>query len=231
MFSRTKAVLAGAAIIAVGSSTVAFADGQITGHDVKDGSIWSRDVAELFSRNIADNSLYARDLHAGSVTTSEVRDGTLLSNDFSDEAKAALKGEKGDKGDQGEQGPAGPQGERGEQGPQGEPGVAGIETDGPYNNNWVGDQGATLQTATVNCAPGKTAIGGGYSVYGGADDNTPSAEDGHNIQVIASYPYTTDYQPVNDRGSFEADQWIVKGYNNGTKDLVVRPWVVCATAN
>lgn len=73
--SRTGAVLVGATTLAVlGGTGAAVADGQITGRDIKDGSVWSRDVGELFSSNISDQSLRSWDLGEGSVGFSELKD-------------------------------------------------------------------------------------------------------------------------------------------------------------
>jgi hypothetical protein len=102
-----------------------------------------------------------------------------------------------------------------------------LVTDGPYTNTWTGDEGASLQTAVVECDPGSVAVGGGFSGQGGADDTGTEAYD--SLQVVASYPYFTgEYEPVNERGSFTPNAWVVKGFNLGTADLLVRPWVTCA---
>lgn len=124
------------------------------------------------------------------------------------------------KGDQGAPGKDGVDGK------DGAPGLSNLTTDGPYDQVFKGDNGASLQTAVVKCDPGKAAIGGGYSTWGGADD---LGGDNKNIQITVSAPYTDNYQAVNDRGSFVANEWIVKGYNNSGTDQIVRPWVVCAT--
>lgn len=101
-------------------------------------------------------------------------------------------------------------------------------TDGPYTNVWKADGGKTLQEAVVKCDPGMVAIGGGFSGDGGADDlGNPSDKD---LQIVTSAPYTDNYQPVNDRGSFTPNEWVVKGFNNSdTTDHIVRPWVTCAS--
>jgi hypothetical protein len=116
-------------------------------------------------------------------------------------------------------------GAEGKPGERGKPGLAEVQTDGPYSSTWSGDGGANLQTAIVDCPEGKAAIGGGFSTWGGAQDLGGANK---NIQITVSAPYTKNYVPVNEQGSFVADQWIVKGYNNGTTEQIVRPWVVCA---
>lgn len=97
-------------------------------------------------------------------------------------------------------------------------------TDGPYTTTWKGDSGASLQEAVVKCDSGKIAVGGGFSQQGGSDDLGGTNKD---IQITVSTPYTDNYQPVNSRGSLKPNEWIVKGYNNGTTDAVIRPWVTC----
>jgi hypothetical protein len=32
-------------------------------------------------------------------------------------------------------------------------------------------------------------------------------------------------------GSYQPNGWMVEGYNRGTTDLVVRPWVICANVS
>ena len=120
-----------------------------------------------------------------------------------------------------------------------------LESDGPYpgatvlqqgdnsTSKWTADAGATLQTSWVQCAPGKTALGGGFSR---ADE---SVADFHNLQIVTSSPtQVKDGKVVYDAiagdvdGSFVPNAWLVEGFNNGTGDgaaLIVRPWVVCAT--
>ncbi|GAA2157150.1 hypothetical protein [Pedococcus bigeumensis] len=45
-----------------------------------------------------------------------------------------------------------------------------------------------------------------------------------------STPYFEgDYIPVDEAGSFRPTGWVVKGYNNGTTEQIVRAWVTCAT--
>jgi hypothetical protein len=74
--------------------------------------------------------------------------------------------------------------------------------------------------------PGYFAVGGGFSGAGGEGDTGTEAY--ADLQVIASYPYVEPPASVNARGSIRPNAWIVKGFNNGTEDLVVRPWVTCA---
>jgi hypothetical protein len=116
-----------------------------------------------------------------------------------------------------------------------------LEADGPYpgltqlqqgansTQPWVGDSGATLQTSWVRCAPHKSATGGGFGQY---DEGAAAAK---NIQIVTSVPATIKHGQVVDTPipgdvdqSIKPNGWLVEGFNNGTSDVVVRPWVVCA---
>jgi len=117
-----------------------------------------------------------------------------------------------------------------------------LEADGPYpgltrldqgansTDQWVADSGATVQQSWVKCAAGKSATGGGFSPadYG--------ADVVKNLQIVTSRPATIKQGHVVDTAiAGDADQsikpngWVVEGYNTGSSDVLVRPWVVCAT--
>jgi hypothetical protein len=116
-----------------------------------------------------------------------------------------------------------------------------LEADGPYpgltqlqqgaNSTamWLGDSGATLQQSWVMCARGKSAVGGGF----GQTDGSVEAIKG--LQFVTSRPATIKHGAIVDTaipgdpdGSIRPNGWVVEGFNNGTTDLSVRPWVVCA---
>ena len=117
-----------------------------------------------------------------------------------------------------------------------------LESDGPYpgvthldngDNStalWAADEGATLQSSWVMCAPGKTAIGGGFSR---ADEGVAAYRD---LQIVSSRPAqfkggkeVYDAIAGDPDGSFVPNAWLVEGFNNAVSgDVVVRPWVVCA---
>jgi hypothetical protein len=116
-----------------------------------------------------------------------------------------------------------------------------LEADGPYpgltqlqqgaNSTalWLGDSGATLQQSWVKCAAGKRATGGGFGQNDGA------VEDIKGLQIVTSVPATIRGGEIVDTpipgdpdGSIKPNGWVVEGFNNGTTDLSVRPWVVCA---
>jgi len=163
-----------------------------------------------------------------------------------DTGATGAKGDTGATGPAGTTGPAGPKGDRGLPGP---PGISNVETDGPYPgrpdtaNNLHGDQGAQstakwaddgkLQTSWVMCPPGKVALGGGF---GQNDEQT------NKLQIVTSSPvqiahgktYLEDpsvYHAIDAAGSFVPNGWLVQGYNTTGHDLIVRPWVICATVH
>lgn len=118
-----------------------------------------------------------------------------------------------------------------------------LEADGPYpgltqlqqgSNStklWIADSGATLQQSWVRCAPGKTALGGGFGMWDYGADTVK------NMQIVTSVPATIVKGQVVDPaipgdpdGSIRPNGWLVEGFNNNAPgtDVSVRPWVVCA---
>lgn len=94
-------VATAALFVALGGTS--YAVSQISGGDVKNGSLTGSDIAN------------------GSLTGSDVKNGSLTARDFS--AGTLLKGDKGAKGDKGEQGVPGTNGTNGAQGPAGPAGA------------------------------------------------------------------------------------------------------------
>lgn len=126
--------------------------------------------------------------------------------------------------------------------------VTAVESDGPYpGSTKLQDHPGNGANSTakvpadgksypvwVQCAEGKTALGGGFRL--GADQGDAVAS---KIQVIASEPtqvvkdgdtYKLKYTPIEGdaAGSLEPNGWLVEVINNGTVDATVRPWVTCA---
>jgi Collagen triple helix repeat (20 copies) len=98
----------------------------------------------------------------GTITSKDLRNGTLGTNKLSKRAVSSLKGQRGPAG------PAGPQGPTGQQGPQGPQGPAGPSGDtgeiGPSNgfsvnsNSYLEWTGATQGVATRALPPGSYVI-------------------------------------------------------------------------
>jgi hypothetical protein len=149
--------------------------------------------------------------------------------DLTDQAVSTLQkgGATGATGTTGAAGAKGDEGDKGDKGTKGDPGVSNLIAGSGYTTTWVGDNGATVQTAREECPAGQYALGGGFSTWGGDKD---LGGDNKNIQITVSAPYFEgDYIPVDDAGNFRPTEWVVKGYNNGTSDQIVRAWVTCAT--
>lgn len=97
-----------------------------------------------------------------------------------------------------------------------------------YTDVWeAGTFGESIET----CPAGQYALGGGFSTfggYGGTHDGYDLGGMNRDIEVTVSAPYFKgDYVPVDAGGNFRADQWVVRGFNGGTEDQVVRAWVIC----
>jgi hypothetical protein len=95
------------------------------------------------------------DVAQGGITTGHVQDGTLGPEDFSEAARAALRGETGPGGPQGPGGTQGAPGPQGPQGPQGPPGEN-ARSDGPPEGSLL-----TFLAQSGSPAPG----GGTFLLY------------------------------------------------------------------
>jgi hypothetical protein len=154
------------------------------------------------SADIKDQTIRSVDIHANAVGKSEIRDNAVGIRELNQAVRDRMA-------------------------MLASFGLSHLVTDGPYTNTWVGDAGATLQTAIVKCDRGYYATGGGFSGNGGALDTGTEAD--HALQIVASYPYVDPPASINNgRGSIRANEWVVRGFNNGTSPLTVRPWVTCA---
>jgi hypothetical protein len=158
------------------------------------------------SEQIRDNSVRSVDIHDGQVRNVDLGQG--VRDALAQHARDGVNGKDG------------------VDGKDGKDGVTNVIAGAGYTDTWVGDQGATLQTARGECPSGQAALGGGFSTWGGDKD---LGGDNKNIQITVSAPYFEgDYVPVDEAGNFRPTEWVIKGYNNGTTDQIVRPWVVCA---
>lgn len=218
------------ALVAVlGFSSVASGrvTGLITGKDIKDHSI--------SSRHLVDHTIQGHDLSPALVNSLRGKTGAT-----------GQQGPKGDTGAQGVKGERGDKGDRGDRGESGPPGLSNVEADGPYpgradaENNLHGDQGAqstaawatgdALQQSWVMCAPGKTAIGGGFGQDDVQTDKLVIVTSSP-VQIADGKTYLEDmsiYKPIDAEGSFVPNGWLVQGYNQSGAPLIVRPWVICA---
>jgi hypothetical protein len=217
---RITAVAIGAAVLVGASSFGAVAAKLVTSDDIANQTIRKVDIGQ------------------DAVGGNEVKDGSLKAKDFTADALEGLQGAKGDtgakgeKGDTGAQGPKGDKGDKGDQGDQGDKGDDGVSnliTGADYSDVWEANSfGESLET----CPAGQYAIGGGYSTWGGFNGTHDGYDLGGtnlDIQVTVSAPYFKGaYEPVDEAGNFRADQWVVRGFNQGDEDQIVRAWVNCA---
>jgi hypothetical protein len=145
------------------------------------------------------------------VTSHDIKNGAVHKVDLSAGVKAQLA----------------KHGQDGVDGKNGKDGVSNLVAGSGYNTTWTGDGGASLQTVRGECPAGQYALGGGFSTWGGDKD---LGGDNKNIQITVSAPYFEgEYIPVDDAGNFRPTEWVVKGYNNGDKEQIVRAWVTCAS--
>lgn len=122
--------------------------------------------------------------------------------------------------------------------------VTSLEADGPYPGStklqdYPGNGANSTEKVPadgkshavwVQCADGKTALGGGFRL--GADQGDAVAS---KIQVTASEPTQIKngavvYEPIagDAAGSLEPNGWLVEVINSGDTDATVRPWITCA---
>lgn len=159
----------------------------------------------LGSSDIARNAVAAKHIKDGQVKSADVRDGSLLAQDFAAgqlggatagpgaPGSAGARGETGPQGPvgpagpegpvgpEGPQGPEGPRGLTGPAGPQGAPGLSGVETVTATNFSNVVRLEAT---ATATCPAGKRVIAGG------GDITSPFPE--RKVGLVVSRPMGSD---------------------------------------
>jgi hypothetical protein len=154
-----------------------------------------------YAATVPRNSVGTSQLKRNAVTSAKVRDGSLLATDF-----RAGQIPRGPAGPQGPAGPAGPQGATGAAGPAGRNAVTSIavRVSSPV---LVAAAGGTA-TATVSCAPGEVAVGGG-----GITAN-------HNAQLTDSFSTPAAGTPTG---------WGVHYRNDQPASDTVVAEVICAT--
>jgi hypothetical protein len=116
-----------------------------------------------------------RNIKDGTITSKDVKNRTLGTNKLSTTAMSSLAGQRGPAGPQGETGATGAKGEPGPAGPKGETGPAGPQgASGPAGPSGVSgweyrvSEGVYLPSGVsnptqANCPVGKKALGGGAS--------------------------------------------------------------------
>ena len=150
------------------------------------------------------NSVGTAQLRANSVTSSKIRNHTLLIRDF--RSGQIPRGPVGETGPAGPPGPAGPAGPAGKQGPAGPQGPAG------------GAVGGTI----VRCPAGKRALGGGVLL------GNPNAVSGD--QIIENGPVNVS---SSGRYGVLATGEVAKGWQGyarigGDSKRTVRVYAICA---
>lgn len=147
--SRTSAVVAGAAVLALaGGGSVAIADQMIGSKDVRNGSLGMRDFNDF--------------------TTNKINKG-------GERGPRGAMGPAGPQGPKGEKGDQGLHGQPGAQGPAGEDGKDGVSGYEILNAEARWATGGTTQTI-ANCSAGKVALGGGYEIDGTANGSAADTE-------------------------------------------------------
>lgn len=248
MVTRSKVVwLLGVLVVLAIFGGTATATKLIDGSDVRNGSLTGADIK--------NNSLTGLDIKNGSINPSDLAPKTRVSGPRGPIGPAGPPGLSAEPTPvlprpvfPGPAGPAGQKGERGDPGAPGPSGVTNVESDGPRpgrpdpendlsgdqgsqsTSAWVGDRGAALQQSWVKCAPGKTALSGGFGDNDGAGQNE--------LNIVTSAPTQINdegaivHNPIEGdaAGSFVPNAWLVEGYNNNVSgEIIVRPHVVCAT--
>lgn len=137
--------LGGTSYAAVTISGANIKNGTITGIDLKNGSVGPADVASL--------------------TSADIKDGSLALTDLSATARVGLVGPQGPAGSGGAAGPVGPQGPQGPAGPTGNPGAAG-PAGAPGAN---GVDGAPVETVAWGASSTAAAVGAGEVAYSLSD--------------------------------------------------------------
>jgi hypothetical protein len=141
--------------------------------------------------NVPLNSIGTAQLKANAVVSSKVRDGSLLATDFkAGQLPAGLPGPKGDTGDPGPPGLSGYQI------------VTGLKI----------QQNSIYNSVSVDCPPGKKAIGGGGGTGGGI--------------IPGDGPYITDSFP-----SADGTSWLVQTARAASGYSALTGYVICANVS
>ena len=118
-------------------------DGSVTTAKIKNGAVTTP--------KLKNDAVTIDKLAANAVVSANVKNGTLLKDDFKSGQLPA-----------GPPGPQGPQGPRGVPGPKGSPGVSGLQRVDAATS----DSSANSKSVVVTCPSGKRVVGGGARVTG-----------------------------------------------------------------
>ena len=130
--------LAGLVAVA-GVASSANAKSQITGGDVKNGTLHGVDIAHntitganvktnsLTGGDIANGTIHGVDVANGTLTGADIKNGSLSASDLSASARASLRGQTGKQGVPGVPGKQGTPGVKGDKGDPGTPGKDGSD--------------------------------------------------------------------------------------------------------
>jgi hypothetical protein len=186
---------------------------------------------------LAKNSVGAKQLRKGAVSSAKVKNSSLLLNDFRTSERSKLRGSPGARGISGARGATGV---RGLQGPQGVQGTQGVQGDpgpeGPTGVEQVVVRSTTLVfTAAsgpngqqlsddVQCQTGESVVGGGTDIF-----PVSAVSDQPNVIVNSSRP--ADASGATVANGEEPTGWFGSARrNSNTGGHTVAIYVLCASA-
>lgn len=184
----------------------------ITGGDIKNQTIQSRDIAAegVGTSELRNQTIQSGDIAANGVGTSEIRQGTITGADINDTTERNLRGKNGKDGADGKDG---------EKGEKGAAGMSGYEVIGRGTD---ATSATGVQTIVSECAAGERVLSGGVR---------PS----NPAEVTVHGSYASDITRVGENttedpsGLWAATSWTTVVTNEGTGK--VQPVIVCADIN
>ena len=127
-------------------------------------------ASKIGPREIGKNAVRAKHIKKAAVKTPKITDGAVTAAKLADDVRS-LQGSQGEPGARGEPGPQGEPGARGEPGAPGERGPAGLTDIVVRRSAALTIAPGGFREATVSCAPGERAIGGGVTAQNGFVDD------------------------------------------------------------
>lgn len=162
--TRTKAIAACAAILALSGGASAGAHSLLTGKDIRNGSIAERDLSSGVRHKLAQKPVEGPQGPSGAQGAMGPQGPAGKPGEDGLRGPQGLPGTDGRDGRDGRDGAQGPAGPQGDTGAPGQDGVSGLEVKSGTLTVAKGDQ---VLTATVVCPPGKSPLGGGGRVESG----------------------------------------------------------------